>query len=622
MPVEVEARRKRLPVVAVLLLLLLLLATCVDAQKAKYSLALTGIDSGTAYTLSVKVGTATGGAINTFRLIADTGSSNDAVLGANCCGDGAEVTFSCSASPSCSASTSEVAIAFAGASISGHYVSDQWSSKEVGTVAKKFLVIERQESFYRAEYDGITGLAYTALAQPRASPQPAFYQDLVAAGATRDVFGMQLCGIMQPLLTAAKANFSLHAGQLLVGGLEGPGGESYYAGPMLFTPIAREAWYVVIVSDIGFNGKSLGIACNKYNDPQAIIDSGTSNMAFPSEVYNALMAQIKAATLAVLPDFDPNYFDARKSCCGVDYCDPRIPAAALLRMPSISITLALQSGDDSAAATSQHFTVEIPPEHYWRPEMNGADNDIPCRAIGISEGSGIMLGDVFMDGLYTYHDRTAQKIGLAVTTNCPNGVKSTKKVYAAPAKTDDWCACFSSSLQTKSLLARHVPWGSGCFFWVWWMYVVLASVVVLLLAVGVGVYWFLTDKKMKKMKADARLHRGSDAHTRRGSGSSTLALVPPHAPPSRGAGTSGKAPPPPTPRLEQPPPPTPLPPLAAETSTHYVQMSSPQSALSDASSIALLSSPSASQRLSASASTTKYRRRGSSRDSYSGESAV
>lgn len=121
-------------------------------------------------------------------------------------------------------------------------MSDQWSSTEFGTVSKQFLVIEQQESFYRAEYDGITGLAYTALAQPRSSPQPAFYEDLVAAGATRDVFGMQLCGIMQPLLrttTTTPANFSLHAGQLLIGGIDGPSGESYYDGPMLYTPIAR-----------------------------------------------------------------------------------------------------------------------------------------------------------------------------------------------------------------------------------------------------------------------------------------------------------------------------------------------------------------------------------------------
>lgn len=118
-------------------------------------------------------------------------------------------------------------------------MADQWSSKEFGTVSKKFLVIEQQESFYRQEYDGITGLAYAALAQPQSSPQPAFYQDLVTAGATSDVFGMQLCGIMQPLMVTKAANVSLHAGQLLVGGIDGPNGESYYSGSMLYSPIAR-----------------------------------------------------------------------------------------------------------------------------------------------------------------------------------------------------------------------------------------------------------------------------------------------------------------------------------------------------------------------------------------------
>lgn len=131
-------------------------------------------------------------------------------------------------------------------------------------------------------------------------------------------------------------------------------------------------------------------------------------MAFPSEIYNALMAQIKAATLAALPKFDPNYFDSRKSCCGVEYCDPRIADAVLLTLPSIYISLALQT--DGSSATNEHFTVEIPPSYYWRPEMNGVNNDIPCRAIGISEGSAIMLGDVFMDGLYAYHDRVDKKV--------------------------------------------------------------------------------------------------------------------------------------------------------------------------------------------------------------------
>lgn len=131
---------------------------------------------------------------------------------------------------------------------SGHFETDQWSSKEIGTLTKKFLSIQQQESFYRTEYDGITGLAYSALAQPTSSPPSSFYQDLVRAGGTADAFGMQLCGIMQPMLLSSSSNFSLHAGQLLIGGIAGTKGESYYTGSILYSPIARVSLELLISS--------------------------------------------------------------------------------------------------------------------------------------------------------------------------------------------------------------------------------------------------------------------------------------------------------------------------------------------------------------------------------------
>ncbi|KAI9916901.1 hypothetical protein PsorP6_017110 [Peronosclerospora sorghi] len=109
----------------------------------------------------------------------------------------------------------------------------------------------------------------------------------------------------------------------------------YYKVEMLYTPITREAWYVVTVSYIGYNGASLGFVCDKYNDPQAIMDSGTSNLAFTPAVYNTLMDRIKAATIQAIPDFDPSYFDDSTSCCDKVYCDPTSSDAALLKLPSI-----------------------------------------------------------------------------------------------------------------------------------------------------------------------------------------------------------------------------------------------------------------------------------------------
>lgn len=117
-------------------------------------------------------------------------------------------------------------------------MTDEWSSDEFGSVTKTFIVIEEQESFYRSTYDGITGLAYESLASPSDDPTPSFYNALVEDGGTTDAFGMQLCGIMQPLLLDAD-NYSLHAGHLTVGGSEGVNGETYYTGSMLYTPITR-----------------------------------------------------------------------------------------------------------------------------------------------------------------------------------------------------------------------------------------------------------------------------------------------------------------------------------------------------------------------------------------------
>ncbi|GLE04415.1 hypothetical protein PINS_up013357 [Pythium insidiosum] len=337
---------------------------------------------------------------------------------------------------------------------------------------------------------------------------------------------MLMCGVMQPLLLpSASTNFSLHAGQLVVGGKEGPQGEALYTVPMLFTPIAQEAWYVVIVSDVGFDGKSLGLPCAKYNQPQAIIDSGTSNIAFPSDVYNALMDRIKTATKKAVPGFDESYLDYRKSCCGQDYCSPSDAKAALLSLPSIYITLALQDNEDSLQGTTSHFTIEIPPEYYFRPEMNGKNSDVPCRAIGVAEGSAIVLGSVLMDGLYTYHDRTGKKMGIAVAKDCPNGVTSTKKIYKATTQKLDWCDCFSDKLKSKSLLATYAPWGKYCFFMPWWMYVVIGSGVVVVICIAIIAYWAWTGRR-DKLKAMAAENSGSitpnaqSAHANRAQGAS------------------------------------------------------------------------------------------------------
>jgi hypothetical protein len=118
-------------------------------------------------------------------------------------------------------------------------MTDTWSSSEIGDISKTFLVIEEQDTFYRSTYDGITGLAYEALAASTGETVSSLYNVLVDTGKTTDAFGMLLCGTMQPMLQTGGTDFTYHSGQLMIGGTEGTDGEVYYTGDMLYTPITR-----------------------------------------------------------------------------------------------------------------------------------------------------------------------------------------------------------------------------------------------------------------------------------------------------------------------------------------------------------------------------------------------
>lgn len=278
---------------------------------------------------------------------------------------------------------------------------------------------------------------------------------------------------------------------VVVGGLNGPDGEEFYDS-MLYTPVVFDAWYVVTVSDIGFGTESLGFDCSEYNSPRAIIDSGTTNLSLPPAIYNTFIERLQEETLKLIPDFDPEFFDFSKSCCGPEYCNPASSTSPLLQLPAITITLAMTSD----SSTSKHMTISIPPEYYWRPERNGNDLENNCRALGVAQGKSLVLGNVFMDGLYIYHDREEHQIGIGIAENCPNRVTSSKTLQVSTATTN-WCDCFSSERKTDSLLSTYFPFinGGKCFFILWWMYVVLASLLVILIATILLSYYYCCRKR-------------------------------------------------------------------------------------------------------------------------------
>ncbi|KAL4093249.1 hypothetical protein PRIC1_010683 [Phytophthora ramorum] len=491
-------------VAAMLLPLSLQTAQASDILQQK----LWGLSSGLAYYVQVNVGSSLyssssgSSSSDSFNLLLDTGSANTAVVTAECCSLTNEHLYSCSDSSTCVDQGTSVSVTYVSGSWSGQVVADTFSGQGLGTVeGMPFAEITAEDSFISTGYDGIIGLGYKAIASPSSDPPTPYFDTVKSADGLDDVFSLQMCGALQALSlsnVSMEDDSYLYAGEFLLGGTEGPSGERYHKGDIVYTPLVQDKYYNVIVTDIGVDGESLGLDCETINSPRAIIDSGTSNLAFPSSVYSAVIAELKTQVEKVASDVSDSFFDDDSTCCDSE-CDPTNANSIIYSLPGLTISLAV---DDEK---SQQMTITIPAEYIWRPlVVSTGQGETACRVFGISEGDFTLLGDVFMDGLFTVHDRANDRVGLAVADNCPNGVTSSKNITVETMSAEDsFCDCVGSTDRKSSLLSSYVPFsGKPCFFWQWWMYVVIvAIVIIILMAVAYGYFTWKRRKLMRQLEA-------------------------------------------------------------------------------------------------------------------------
>lgn len=182
---------------------------------------------------------------SSFKLLFDTGSSNDAVAGV---GSDHVKVFSCTASPTCVATSTDVSIEYGDGSafIKGKIVSESISSPgmEIHAAVPFIEIYDERRFFQSAAFDGILGAAYQVLAQPQGNAPPSLQDTIIAADGLYDSFGTLLCGIWHPLLQGLKINEDdpIDAGQWLIGGRDLPNGDQVFTGEMWYTPIAQEKW--------------------------------------------------------------------------------------------------------------------------------------------------------------------------------------------------------------------------------------------------------------------------------------------------------------------------------------------------------------------------------------------
>ncbi|XP_068174138.1 beta-secretase 2 [Antennarius striatus] len=263
-----------------------------------------------------------------------------------------------------------------------------------GTIAINIAAILSSDGFFLPgiNWQGILGLAYPMLARPDSSVEP-FFNALVRQLGIPDVFSLQMCGSG---LSASNV-FDLAGGSLVLGGAE----PALFRGSVWYTPIMVEWYYQVEVLKLEVGDQNLDLDCREYNMDKAIVDSGTTLLRLPVNVFNALVDAITRSSL--IQDFSSGFWDGTKLACWVKGETP------WRFFPKLSIYL-------RATNTSQSFRITILPQLYIQPVAD-VDGMLDCYRFGVSSSAnGLVIGATVMEGFYVVFDRAQRRLGFALSS--------------------------------------------------------------------------------------------------------------------------------------------------------------------------------------------------------------
>ncbi|XP_076438522.1 beta-secretase 1-like [Babylonia areolata] len=360
--------------------------------------------SGEGYFVNVSVGTPP----QQMQVLVDTGSSNFAMAA------GPDPYITHFFNTSLSSTYSEVD----GVIIKVPYTQGEWEGKlatDVVTLTSlpqvelhpNMAFIYQSSGFFipQANWQGIVGLAYQAIARP--DTLTPFWDTVRDEANISDIFSMQLCG------TAHSHNASADPameGNLVLGGLD----EGLYQGQVYYSPIIREMYYEVVLTDVAVAGTSLHMDCKEYNFDKTIVDSGTTHLRLPTRVYNKVVQRI-VSELQSMPDVpmvpSATFWTGEELLCWSDL------SLAVSSFPTVSLSLLSSEGPH------RFFTLHLTAQHYLRSVENTDTGFLgptrTCLKFGISPSeSGAVLGALLMESYFVVFDRQHRRMGFAHTT-CP-----------------------------------------------------------------------------------------------------------------------------------------------------------------------------------------------------------
>lgn len=330
-----------------------------------------------------------------FQLTIDTGSGTLAVASSVC--------TSCGVTPEY---TPGAAAGDDGQQVSDTYLAGSWqgevytdSVQLAGTsapVTMRLAAIQEQNAFFGDSGcafgtvpfapQGIVGFGPSGLA---VAGTDAFVTTLTQGSRLPAVFAVELCPV---------------GGQLMFGGVDPVAGA--LTGPAVYTPLLGSAYYTVEIDDLGLGGNSLGFGPSDFGG--VAVDTGTSVLALPTAVFQALVSAIEATPAFALA------FEGTMGWLGTTQCLTSTWTPAQIDQALPSLTLAFPGAD---AGT---ISLDLKPTQSYLPPTTANGATYYCS--GIYENplaTGTVLGTSVMLGQMVIFDVDGQRIGFAPESFCP-----------------------------------------------------------------------------------------------------------------------------------------------------------------------------------------------------------
>ncbi|XP_070800383.1 beta-secretase 2 [Pituophis catenifer annectens] len=346
-------------------------------------------DSGRGYYFELLLGTPP----QKLNILVDTGSSNFAVSGA----PNTDLTsyFDREKSNTYKSLNVEVTVKYTQGSWIGILGTDviRMPKGINGTYIINIATIFQSENFFLKgiQWQGILGLAYSILAKPSSSVET-FFDSIVNQAKIPNVFSLQMCGPSLPV-----SGTGTNGGSLVFGGIE----PSLYKGKIWYTPITKEWYYQVEILKFEVGGQNLNLDCKEYNSDKAIVDSGTTLLRLPENVFNAVVGAITQTSL--IQEFTSGFWSGTQLACWDKSENP------WTLFPKISIYL-------RDVNSSQSFRITILPQLYIQPIL-GIGQNLDCYRFGISSSSSaLVIGATVMEGFYVIFDRAQKRVGFALSS--------------------------------------------------------------------------------------------------------------------------------------------------------------------------------------------------------------